>query len=301
MQICMETQGITFDWTQVRAFLATAETGSLSAAARELGLTQPTVGRQITALERSLRIDLFDRTGRALSLTPAGLSLLGAAREMREAAGRLSMAASGQVTALEGPVSLTASDAFCAYWLPKVLARLRADAPGLTVTVVSSNRVEDLRRRAADIAIRHVRPTDPDLIARKLRDTRAGFYAHPDYLATLAAPLSKASALSGSYIGLAPIEEALPYLHGIGLDLAPEHFPLVSESGVAGWEMVRAGLGVGLMLPEIASLCPDVEEVLTDLPVIEVPIWLVTHRDLRTSRRIRHVFDTLVEAFASSP
>lgn len=296
----MTWQGISFDWTQVRAFLATAETGSLSAAARDLGLTQPTVGRQITALERSLRVELFDRTGRALSLTPAGLSLLGAAREMGEAAGRLSMAASGQITELAGPVSLTASDAFCAYWLPKVLARLRADAPGLRITVVASNRVEDLRRRAADIAIRHVRPTDPDLIARKLRDTRVGFYAHPDYLASLSEPLNRANALSGSYIGLAPIEEVLPFLQSVGLEVTPDHFPLMSESGVAGWEMVRAGLGIGLMLPEIATLCPDVEEVLTDLPVIEVPIWLVTHRDLQTSRRIRHVFDTLVEAFTAA-
>lgn len=155
------------DWNHLRAFLATVESGSLSAAARSLGLTQPTLGRQVAALEQELGVLLFERLGRSLVPTLAGRELFESARSMGEAASRLSIIASGQSQSIEGLVRITASDIVAAHILPPILKRLNEVAPGIVVDVVADNDVRDLMRREADIAIRHVRPEQPDLIARR--------------------------------------------------------------------------------------------------------------------------------------
>ena len=178
----MKWQTVSFDWNQARAFLVTVEEGSLTAAARALGLTQPTLGRQVAALEDSLGVTLFDRVGRSLRLTPSGLELLDHVRSMGDAAGRVSLTASGQSQTVEGQVCITASDLFSVYHLPPVLDRLRDLAPGIEIEVLASNTISDLQRREADIAIRHVRPQQPDLIAKQLKDTTAHLYASPKYL-----------------------------------------------------------------------------------------------------------------------
>ncbi|MEO0502116.1 MAG: LysR family transcriptional regulator, partial [Pseudomonadota bacterium] len=146
-----------FDWNRLRAFLATAETGSLSAAARSLGLTQPTLGRQVTALEEELGLALFERAGRAMVLTDAGRELLQDARAMGEAANRIALVAEGRSHALEGQIKVTASDMTSAYILPDMLVRLRSMAPRLRIDLIAANDIRDILHREADIAIRHVR------------------------------------------------------------------------------------------------------------------------------------------------
>src|SRR5512137_529250 len=111
-----------FDWTLARAFLATAEAGSLSAAARLAGQTQPTLGRQVAALERALGIALFERVGRGLALTPSGREVLEHVRAMGEAAGRVALVASGRSQAVAGPIRITASEVYAAHLLPSILA-----------------------------------------------------------------------------------------------------------------------------------------------------------------------------------
>ena len=177
----MNWQTVSFDWNQVRAFLATAEEGSLSAAARVLHSTQPTVGRQITALEAALDVTLFERGGRSLVMTAAGHDLLEHVHAMGDAASRISMAAAGQSQAIVGKVSITASDVLAVGFLPDVLQTLRQEAPGIEIDVIASNRLENLTRRDADIAIRHVRPEQPDLIAKQLSDFAAGVFAPAGY------------------------------------------------------------------------------------------------------------------------
>src|SRR5690606_38189732 len=147
-----------FDWNQVRALLATVEAGSLSAAARQLGLTQPTLGRQVAALEAALGVTLFERVGRKLVLTQAGRELIAPLQTMGEAANRISLIASRQAQAVEGVVRITTSDVYAVHVLPPFLKRVRALAPNLVIDILASNEVEDLLRRRADIAIRHVRP-----------------------------------------------------------------------------------------------------------------------------------------------
>jgi DNA-binding transcriptional LysR family regulator len=296
MHFRMDWQAVTFDWNQVRAFLVTAEEGSFSAASRALGLTQPTLGRQVSALEERLGVTLFERLGRSLSLTDSGLELLDHVRAMGDAASRLSLTASGQSQRIEGRVCITATDIMSMYLLPDALKRLREVAPGIEVEVVASNDVRDLRRREADIAIRHGRPEQPDLIAKLLRETSIHLYASSDYLGRHGRPKSPSDLSEAVFIGFEQSDRLLTRLNEIGLTLTKDNFKLISESGAVAWELVRQGLGIGVMAKDVGDRTPGVECVLPDLDSITVPIWLVTHRELHTSRRIRLVFDLLAES-----
>ena len=287
---------MSFDWNQVRAFLVTAEEGSFSAASRALGLTQPTLGRQVSALEARLGVTLFERLGRSLSLTESGLELLDHVRAMGDAASRLSLTASGQSQRIEGRVSITATDLMSMYLLPDALRRLRDLAPGIEVEIVASNDVRDLRRREADIAIRHGRPEQPDLIAKLLRDTTIHLYAASDYLDLHGRPTGPSDLSDRVFIGFEQSDRLLLRLNEIGLTLTKSNFKLISESGAVAWELVKQGLGIGVMVKEVGDRTPGVECILPDLEPITVPVWLVTHRELHTSRRIRLVFDLLAEA-----
>ncbi len=201
MHIRMDWRSVKFDWNRARAFLVTAEEGSLSAAARALGMTQPTLGRQVDALEQELGVALFDRVGRGLALTPTGLDLLEHVRAMGDAAGRVSLAATGQAQSIEGSVCITASEVTAAYLLPPIIAQLRRDAPGIEIELIASNTPSDLRRREADIVVRSFRPTQPDLVAKKIRDVSVRLYATPCYLQRLGGPQSPKDLAHAEFIG----------------------------------------------------------------------------------------------------
>ena len=287
------------DWNQVRAFLETAETGSLSAAARKLGLTQPTLSRHVAAIEQALGVTLFERTGPAMVLTEAGLSLLEQARTMGAAAQELVLAASGQSQAVEGLVSVSASDAVATWLLPPVLRHLRELAPGITVEVVTSNALSDLLRREADIAIRHVQPEQPDLIARLVREAQAHFYASEGWVKTYGHPRTAQDATQVPFVGSDRSGRYLTYLRQHGLNLSEDNFSCYSDHTVAHWALVCQGMGIGAMMTEIARKTPGMVRVLDDLPPVRFPIWLVSHRELRTSRRIRVVFEALAAGLQS--
>lgn len=296
----MDWQAISFDWNQVRAFLVTAEEGSFSAAARALAATQPTLGRQVAALEERLGVTLFERVGRSLSLTQSGLELLDHVRAMGEAANRVSLTASGQAQSIEGHVCITATDVLAKYLLPDALRQLRAIAPGIKIEIVASNDVRDLRRREADIAIRHGRPDQPDLIAKWLGDSEARLYASTDYLKRHGRPRVPNDVSDAPFIGFGRSSQLLAYLNEMGLAVTLDNFKLSTESGALAWEMVQQGLGIGIMAQFIADRTPDVERILPDLQPASFPVWLVTHRELHTSRRIRIVFDLLAKTLSSA-
>lgn len=296
----MNWQSVTFDWNQARAFLATVEEGSLSAAARALGLTQPTLGRQVAALEEALGILLFERVGKSLVLTPSGLELLDHVRAMCDAANRISLTASGRSQTIEGQVRITASDVMSAHLLPPALARLRESAPLLEIDVVAANDIRDLQLREADIAIRHVRPEQPDLIARHVSDATAHFYASKSYLDRHGRPDSFDALTDHLFIGFGDNDRMIERLNASGLSLARENFRLGSESGVVAWEMARHGLGVIVMSDEVADNAPDIERLLPEMEPFVFPVWLTTHRELHTSRRIRLVFDLLADFLAGT-
>lgn len=293
MRNCMDWRSVAFDWNRARAFLVTAEEGSLSAAARALGVAQPTLSRQVAALERELGVALFERVGKGLALTETGLELLEHARTMGEAATRFSLAASGRAQSIEGTVRLSASEAFAAFILPPVLAALRRAAPGIEIELDASNTVTDLRRREADIALRNAQPTDPDLIARKLTDAAARLYATPACLDRLGNPTTPEALSAAPFIGF---DDNRPFLEGLnarGFALTPASFPMRATSHLAHWALVKQGVGVGVMIETVGDADPDVVRALPDMAPMVFPVWLVTHRELKTSRRIRLVWDHL--------
>lgn len=291
----MNWQSVSFDWNQARAFLATVEEGSLSAAARALGLTQPTLGRQVAALEEELGVLLFERVGRSLVLTPSGLELLDHVRAMYEAANQVSLTASGQSQKIEGEVRITASDIMSAHILPAALKQLREIAPLVRVDVVAANDIRDLQLREADIAVRHVRPEQPDLIARLISDVTASFYASKSYIEQHGRPASIDDMSGHAFIGFGDNHLMIERLNPFGFSLKPENFRLGSESGVVAWEMARHGLGIAVMSDGVAARAPNMERLLPEMDPFVFPVWLTTHRELHTSRRIRLVFDLLAE------
>ncbi len=296
----MDWRSVKFDWNRARAFLVTAEEGSLSAAARALGMAQPTLGRQVTALEQELGIALFERVGRGLTLTPSGLELVEHVRAMGDAASRVSLTASGQSQSIEGTIRLTTTEVYAAFVLPPIIAKLRQLAWGITIEIVASNAVSDLRRREADIAIRNGRPTDPELIAKKVKDDFAQFYATPAYLDRIGNPSSLAGFSQADFIGFDDNKPLLDGLNSLGFNLTGRNFPVLTGSHLVHWELVKQGLGVGVMQMQTGDAEPLVRRVLPTMDPLEVPVWLVAHRELRTSRRVRLVFDFLSDELSTS-
>ena len=292
----MDWRSVKFDWNRARAFLVTAEEGSLSAAARALGMTQPTLGRQVDALEAELGVILFERAGRGLVLTPNGLELLDHVREMGEAAGRMSLAASGQSQQIEGAIAITASEIYSAYYLPPAIARIRREAPGIDIEMVATNDTKDLRRREADIAVRSFRPEQPELIARKVADDRGRLYGSKAYLESLGSPKALVNLSDATVIGF---DETNTLIHGLrhyGYAFEMNNMRVISASHLVQLELVRAGIGLGMFPERVASRFPELVVVLPELTKpFDIPIWLTTHREVHTSRRVRLVFDILVE------
>ncbi|MGH1445425.1 MAG: LysR family transcriptional regulator [Cognatishimia sp.] len=287
------------DWNHIRAFLATANTGSLSAAARDLGLTQPTLSRQVAALEEELGIMLFERVGRTLELTQAGLELLEHTRTMGEAANRVSLVASGQSQDISGSISITSSDVFSAFVLPPALRKLRKAAPDLQVHVVAANDIQDLMRREADIALRHVRPEQPDLIAKLVYEPKAYFYASHEYLSERGTPETFDDLQNHDFISFGDTKEMTDFLTPMGILLSEKNFPIGSKNGLVAWEYCRQGFGVSVMGEDVVQGTNDMVRLFPEMEPIVFPVWLVTHRELHTSRRIRLVFDLLADHFSS--
>ncbi len=296
----MDWRSVNFDWNRARAFLVTAEEGSFSAAARALQMTQPTLGRQVAALEEELGVLLFERTRRGPVLTESGLELLDHVRAMGAAAGQVSLSASGQAQAIEGSITITASEAASIFLLPPIIARLRREAPGIEVEIVASNATVDLRRREADIALRNFRPTQPDFVAKKVRDRRVHLYASDDYLERLGHPQAIDDLNQAEFIGFDASREMIDALNGLGLQLDRRNFPTTTSSHMVHWELVKNGVGIGVIPEAVGDAEPCVRRVLPDLPPFVYPIWLTTHRELHTSRRVRLVFDLLAEELAKS-
>ncbi|SMX43247.1 LysR family transcriptional regulator [Octadecabacter ascidiaceicola] len=287
------------DWAHLRSFLATAETASLSGAARKLGLTQPTLSRQIAALEQNLSVLLFERVGRGLELTDAGRELLAHVREMGNAAQKVALTAAAQRSDISGEVRITASDIYASHFLPKIVSEVRNRAPGLSIEIVATNDISDLMRREADIAIRNVRPEQPDLVARLVRHGRGRFYAATNYLNKRGRPKSLTDLAQHDWVAFGDPDRNVEYMNGLGIPLTREAYKTRSESGIVAWEMARTGLGVCAMDEIIGDQTDGMERVLEDLK-IDFPIWLVTHREVHTSPRIRLVFDILAEAIAAN-
>ena len=289
------------DWTLTRSFLAVADGGSLSAAARQLGLSQPTVGRHIAELEAQLAMPLFQRAPRGLIPTEAAVDLLPHARAMRDAAARLHLAAAGRAEALAGPVRLTASRIVSHYLLPPMIAALRLAEPGIEIELVASDNTENLLFHEADIALRMYRPTQLDIIALHLRDLPTAIYAANTYLDRRGLPATMADLAQHDILGFDRSDMILRLMRGMGVTVQREDFPIRCDDQIVYWNLVRAGCGLGGMQCLIGDADPAVSRAAPFLPLPDLPLWLAAPQALRQTPRIRRVFDFLTAAFRALP
>lgn len=282
-----------FNWAFIPSFLAAYAQGSLLGAARELGISQPTVGRHVQQLERQLGTALFERTPRGLVPTASARRLADAARAMESGAQSLVRGAQQSQTMLSGTVRISASQPVACVLLPPVLARLRRAMPAVQIELVSSNALSDLMRREADIAVRMVRPAQDSLIARRIGQVAVTACAHRGYLQTRGTPQEAADLLAHELISddrTGAIERGFA---AVGHPLDPDRIALRTDDLMAYWAAVRAGLGIGFVARYMLREDPAVVALLPGLPLPTLPVWLVVHREIRSVRRVRAVFDAL--------
>ena len=287
----------TFDWNLVRSFLAALDQGSLLGASRVLLTSQPTVGRHIVELESQLGVVLFERTGRGLVPTATALQLAESAREMETGALQLAQTLTGAQTQTAGTVRITASVPVAVKLLPPLLTQMRQALPDIQVELVSSNQVSNLLRREADIAIRMVRPDQNTLIAKKIGDVALGAYAHKAYLARRGTPRKPTDLLIHDLIGSDADTSILQGFQAMGYPVSREIFALRSDDFIVQWAALQAGYGIGFVADYMRRDQPEVVRVLSgQLKIPPLPMWLAVHREIRTNRRIRAVYDYLASA-----
>jgi len=219
---------------------------------------------------------------------------------MADHASRLSRIAAGQALSLDGPVVISAGEVIAASILPPIARKIRELHPGITVEILATNQTSDLGRREADIALRSYRPTDDSLIAKKVRTDTGHLYATPTYLASIGDPTTRADLSRADFVAFDTTDAFLRALNAMGLELTADSFPYVCANQNVQWALITQGAGVGVMISAIGDADPRVRRALDDL-VFDLPMWLTSHREVRTSRRVRVVFDLLAEALAGDP
>ena len=292
----MSWDKLNYDWNLVRAFLVTAQEGSFSAAARKLNTTQPTLSRQVAALEAALDLTLFERVAQGIQLTETGLELMKYAQAMDDSASQFSLSASGQSQKIEGNVCISVSEIDAVYRLPPVIHYLRQHEPGIELEIVVSNAVSDLKRRDADIAIRSFRPTQPDLIARKLTDEKIWLYGAPGYVAQFTDPNNVAAL---QIVGFDRSTVVIDAMARLGLTLNQANFAVITKFQQLQWELAKQGTALAIFPEQIGDAEPRFVRAFESYgPIMQIPLWLVCHRELHTSLRVRRVFDILVKMLA---
>ncbi len=292
-----------FDWNLIRVFVAVAETGSLSAAARALGSSQPTVGRHVDELEQTLGQILFVRGRRGYDLTEQGAALLQKGQAAVEAFSAVTRAAAGQEERIAGTVRIAASEVVSAFVIPQIMAKLAIEEPDIEVEIVASDRVENLLRRDADIAVRMVQPTQQELLARKIADIPMRMCAAKSYLERLGRPQTVEDLLAHDLVGFDRNDLVLRGFAEAGVTIDRKAFRFRTDNQIVYWAAVRAGNGVGFSMMPLIARTPDVETLMPEITPQDLPMWLALHRDVRSSARIRRVADFLggeLKAFAAA-
>ncbi|MEO0668440.1 MAG: LysR family transcriptional regulator [Pseudomonadota bacterium] len=284
------------DWSQIQSFAAVAAHGSLSAAARAVGSSQPTLSRHIAQLETELGTRLFDRGRAGMALTIAGADLLGHAEAMADAAAQFGPAA--PTSSLDGTVRITASRVVSHFTLPAIIADLRAAHPEIEIEVAASDSSENLLRREADIALRMYRPTQDDVITRHVADLELGAYASHSYIARRGLPERLQDVPQHDLIGYDRSTLILDGFRARGLMLDRHAFGVRCDDQAACWQLVLAGCGIGFTQCIVGDNDPRVQRLFGEEPVETLPVWLTAHPDLRRVPRVRVVYDALATALS---
>ncbi len=288
-----------FDWTLVRSFLAVLDAGSVTAAARRIGATQPTLSRHVAELEAQLGVPLFERTGRGVTPTGAALAIAEAARRMQDAALALAGGLVRSRAATRGVVRVTTSQVAATWLLPRVLVRFQRAHPAIEIELVASNELSNLLRREADIAVRMVRPAQSSLVARKLGEIEIVAAAHSSYLAK-APPLRRAEdLLAHRLVGYDRDEVILRGFARMGVTLSRADFAVRTDDQVAYGRLVAEGVGIGFVARYNLREWPGVVALLPSLAIPALPCWLAVHREIRSNPLMRTVYDFLARELPS--
>ncbi len=281
------------DWALVQSFLAVAELGSLSAAARQLDRSQPTLGRHIRALESDLDTLLFDRHARGLILTEGGNELLPYASQMRDAMNAIALTAAGQSQQLAGTVRITCSVFASHYLLPPVFAELRALEPSIQLEIVPTDSSENLLFREADIAVRMYRPTQLEVVTKHIADIPLGVFAAKSYLDRVGRPRRVEDLLEHDLIGYDRNDMILRQMQEMGWRVSRDDFAVRCDNQSTYWALLRAGCGIGFSQVEVGRAEPLTEELHLGLEIPPLPVWLAAHQTMRHTPRVRRVWDVL--------
>lgn len=289
IHLCMATN---IGWELYRSFLGVLKEGSLSGAARQLGITQPTVGRHIAALETALGVVLFTRSPSGLLPTTVAHTLRAHAETMARTAAALERAASSQGDEVRGVVRVSASEVVAVEVLPPIITQLRREHPHLKVELVLTNRLSDLLQLEADIAVRMVRPSQEQLLARRIGLIEVGLHARDDYLQQHGIPQHMHDLAGHSVIGF---DQATAFIRSLAIKgFERNAFAISSDSDLAQLAMIRAGAGIGGCQVQLAQRDPRLRRVLPDGFAFKMDTWVSMHEDLRNSPRCRVTFDALV-------
>ena len=287
------------DWALWRSFAAVVADGSLSAAARRIGYSQPTLGRHIEALEQQLGVTLFDRTLQGLKPTETALRLYQSVSAAEEKLAEATLIAEGSTGELEGTVRITASTVVSNFILPNLLRPLRQEFPAIALEIVPSDPAENLLLRESDIAIRMFRPTQLELIAKRIGDIPIVATAHQSYLGSRGTPLTPTDLLQHDLIGGDRSDAMIVGAKALGLEVARHNFVIRTDNQTAMWEMMKAGLGVGFAQLGLVRDTHGMRELLPMLTPPSLEVWLTTHRELFLSPRIRAIYDRLATALSA--
>lgn len=287
------------DWSLAQAFIAVAQEGSLSAASREFGVSQPTLGRQIKALEEQLATTLFRRQPKGLTLTSEGEAVLPYALSMAEAASGFATAAAGRDMSVQGTVRITASEFTSMYMLPRILAAFRISHPDIQIELNPTDETENLLFREADLAVRMYRPTQLEMVAKKLGMLELGFWASQDYVERRGIPTSLEELMNHDLLGYDRSERFIRVANKMGWPLTRDNFGFRCDTQLVHCEMIRNGAGIGVMEVNLARSFENVVPVMPEFPTPGLEVWLTTHEALRHTPRVATVWQALEEGLSA--
>jgi len=289
----MDGSTIDLDWQALKSFALIGEYGSLSAAARTAGVSQSTMSRHLSTLERRVGARLVERTGTGITLTSFGLVMLDQVQKMADAAGQLSHSMGAKSSALSGSVRISASKFVAAFVLPDLLSKLRIEEPDIDFEVLASDATDNLLRRDADIAIRMYRPTQLDLISIKVGDLKSAAFASHDYVSRCGVPSHLQDFVNHSVIGYDRRREVIEGFRAAGLEVNSEFFSFRCDSLFVCWQMVLAGYGIGFFPERVGKKFHNIQKIQDLGDIASLPIWLTAHSELRTTQKLRRVYDFL--------
>jgi len=288
-------------WEQIRHFLTVAELGSVSAAARELNISQPTLSRHIQLLERQTKLSLFQRSTSGLQLTDAGADLVETARKMSLAADQFDRQVKGTSTEFTGAIRLSATQIMAAYILPPALAAFQKLHPKLHLEIDVNNLATNLHKRDADIALRMFKPSEPDLVCRRLPDIKLGFYAHQSYVEKFGLPNSIEELKNHNLIGFDKNLTFINQAGDAGMDMSADDFSLRTDCFLTQLGLMRAGAGIAVCQVPIGEYYTELRPILPGFQLPPLECWLVAHPDVQVSRGIKALMTFLADWFDQAP